>query len=141
MTITTLLAAVAFPFLLPFIVTAVLWRKLDRRLLFLAVSFFCVIGIDYLAFDIFNNALEPHTVDPESGNLVEAIEGYAHSRHIALLLTDTIVLVLGLGLMYWLFTALRRDAAENRGPLSERIVHSDNYGDPTEVVQAQIRSL
>ncbi len=108
MTITTLLATLLFPIAVPFIATAVFWRKLDRRWLFLVVSFFSIVGMDYLAFDVLNNALDPHIVTAESGNVVASMTEFAHSRHISMVLTDAVVAVVGLPLLYWLFTALRR---------------------------------
>ena len=110
MTITTLLAAVAFPFLLPLIVSAVLWRKLDRRWLFLVVSFFCIVGLDYLVFDVMQYTLEPPAVTAD--DVVPSIEAFARNRQMVVLIADAVVLVAGLPLLYWLFTALRRVPAK-----------------------------
>jgi hypothetical protein len=108
MTITTLLAVIAFPFVLPFIVSAVLWRKLDRRWLFLVVSFLCLASIDEMSFEGVWALLEPTVSTKGTANAVDALTAYSHMRIVSLLIADAVVVVIGLPLLYWLFTALRR---------------------------------
>ncbi len=111
MTISMLLTVVAFPFVLPLIISAVLWRKLNRRWLFLVVSFLCVVGLNYLVFDVMQYTLEPPPVTAD--NVVTSIEAFARNRQVVVLIADGIVLVAGLPLLYWLFLALRfRNAAD-----------------------------
>lgn len=107
MTITTLLAALVFPFVLPVAVSALLWRKLNRRWLFLVTSCFCIVGIDETAFAVLRELVVPNVVDGSPTTQGGGWTAITHFRLVALLMTDIVVGVLGLPLLYWLFSALR----------------------------------
>ncbi len=108
MTISMLLAVVAFPFVLPLVVTAVLWRKLDKRWLFLVVSFLSLASIDQMFFEGIWAVLQRNNSAPGTTSDVDALIAYSHARILALLAADALVVAVGLPLLYWLFTALRR---------------------------------
>ena len=111
MNLTTLLLVVGFPFLMPLIVTAVLWKKLERKWLYLVVSILCIAGIADLSLASLRDWLVPAMPDPLPSDLLGFNIETAHQDHVAMLLADAIVLAIGLPILAWLFAALRRPSS------------------------------
>jgi hypothetical protein len=108
MNLTTLLLVTGFPFLVPIVASAVLWRKLDRKWLFLVVSVLCIFAIANLSLDGLRDLLVPPPPDPLPVDLLSFNIETAHQNHLAMLLTDAIVLVVGVPLLAWLFSTFRK---------------------------------
>ena len=108
MTLETLIVIVGFLFLVPLAASAILWRKLNRRGLFLVVSFLSMTAIADISLSLFSDWLIPASPNPLPADLLTFNIQSGHQTHVAMLLTDVVVLVIGVPLLAWLFAALRR---------------------------------
>ena len=108
MTLETLIFVVGFPTLAPLVVSAILWRKLDRKWLFLVMSFLCIAAIADFSLSLFSDWLVPTIPNPLPADLLAFSVHLGHQSRLAMLLTDAVVVAIGIPLLAWLFAALRR---------------------------------
>jgi hypothetical protein len=92
-----------------------LWKKLQRRWLFLVVSMLCFAAIADLSLEWLRDALTTPIPTPLPSNLLSFSMQAAHQMHVAMALTDAIVLIVGVPLLVWLFAALRRPPSVSAG--------------------------
>jgi hypothetical protein len=110
MTLETLMLVIGFPFIVPLVSTAIVWKKLNRRWLFLVVSFLSLAFIGDMTFAILHDLIVPDLPHPIPPNSLSLSVEQSHGNLIAMIATDAIVLVLGIPLIAWLFSALKKPA-------------------------------
>ena len=108
MTLSTLIVIVGFAFLVPVVTAAVLWKRLNRKWLFLMVSLLSIVAVADLSLSVFRDWLVPAMPDTLPSDLPNFNIELARQNQMAMVLVDAVVLIVDVPLLGWLFAALRK---------------------------------
>ncbi|WP_347262596.1 hypothetical protein [Rudaea sp.] len=107
MNLIALLLLTSFPIIFAVLVSAVLWKRLRWKALFVVVCVLALSGLGDIGYQIISGILAPPLPNPVPNSIALA-KTMASASILSMALADGLVVLIGIPLSRWLFSALRK---------------------------------